>query len=303
MNTRYHYALCSFILLTLAGRPTNAQDFVFYSLLDDHNLHEPADNKHSTHFGQTPEHDPILPEGMSLDEALNFAAQPTPNDYPDVVSDNEIYSFILFDQLEYRALEKGKNQFVWDAQGWIGYDFDKLWFKSEGETAFDGTNAGGTENDLLYSRLISPFWYAQAGVQYANEWSGGDYDDRYSAVVALQGLAPGMFEIDASFYLSDDADITATIEAEYDFRLTQRLVLQPRAEFSFAAQDVPDRGLGAGMTDAAFDLRLRYEITRKFAPYIGVGYSVLTGETANIATSTGGDREQLFLTAGLRLAF
>lgn len=246
---------------------------------------------------------PALPEGMTLDEVLDYAANEPPEHFPDPVPDDELRMFTLFEQLEYRVKEEGKDQLGWEAQGWIGYDYDKFWWKSEGESVFDGTDEGESENDLLYSRLITPFWNAQVGVQYANEWESGEYDDRWSGVVALQGLAPGMFELDNSLYISEDGDVTASIEAEYDLRITQRLVLQPRAELGFAAQDVPERMLGAGMTDANLDLRLRYEIKREVAPYIGVRYSFLTGETADLAEAAGSDSEQLFFLAGVRLAF
>lgn len=248
-------------------------------------------------------YNPAIPEGMTLDDVFESAESPPPESFPAPVHDNALYTFVLLDQLEYRAKEEGKDQLGWEGQGWIGYDFDRLWLKTEGEAVFDGTDEGDSENDLLYSRLITPFWYLQAGVQYANEWEGGAYDDRYSAVLALQGMAPGMFEVDSSLYLSDDGDLTAALEGEYDLRLTQRLVLQPRAELAFAAQDIPERQLGAGMTGMDLDLRLRYEVTRKFAPYIGARYAVLTGETRDIASAAGSDTEQLFFIAGVRLAF
>lgn len=247
--------------------------------------------------------DPALPEGMTLDQVLDAAAAPPPADFPDVIMDSPLLSFTLIDQLEYRFADDGRDHFGWDAQGWIGYDYNRLVWKSEGEAAFEGLDEGESENDLLYSRLVDPFWSVQAGVQYANAWEGEDYDDRWSAAFALQGLAPGMFEIDASLYVSDDADVTATLEAEYDLRLTQRLVLQPRAELGFAAQDVPDRNLGAGMTDATLDLRLRYEFKRELAPYIGLRYAFLVGETADLAEAAGGKREDIALLLGVRLAF
>lgn len=246
---------------------------------------------------------PPLPEGMTLDDVLDRAAATPSSDIPNPIVDDKPFAMTLIDQLEYRVREEGKNALGWEAQGWIGYDYDKLWWKSEGESVFDGPDEGESENDLLYSRLITPFWNAQVGVQYANAWESADYDDRWSGVAAIQGMAPGMFEVDASMYLSEEADVTFDIELEYDIRITQRLVLQPRTELTFAAQDVPDRTLGAGMTDAVFDLRLRYEIRREFAPYIGVRYHRFIGETAGLIRSDGGDPERLFLLAGVRIQF
>lgn len=247
---------------------------------------------------------PALPEGMSLDEVLDYASGPPPESYPDPVADDELKFFTLFEQLEYRIPDGGgADQIGWEAQGWVGFDYNRFVWKSEGELTFEGQDQGESETDLLYSRLITPFWSLQAGAQYANEWESGDYEDRWSGVLALQGLAPGMIEMDSSLYISEDADVTAAVEAEYNLRLTQRLVLQPRAELGFAYQDIPDRALGAGLTDANLDLRLRYEIEREFAPYIGVRYGLLAGETASIAESAGADTESVSLIFGVRFAF
>ncbi len=255
---------------------------------------------------------PPLPEGMTLDEVLDRAASEPPADFPEPVPDDRIYAFTLFDQLEYRfADDRSPDHLGWEAQGWVGGDLHKFWWKNEGEAVFDGPDEGESETDLLYSRLITPFWSAQVGVQYANEWvddgpadSGGDsYEDRWSGVIALQGLAPYKFEVDGSLYVSEEADVTLEVEAEYDLRITQRLVLQPRAEVGLAAQDVPERGLGSGLTGADLDLRLRYEIRRELAPYVGVRHSFLVGETEDLAEAAGEDPEHWFLLGGVRFAF
>ena len=259
--------------------------------------HEPAP--------EAPETEPAIPTGMTLEEAFEFAESPPPGDFPEPVPDDRTYAFTMFEQLEYRvATDDGTaDPLGWEAQGWIGGDFNRFWWKNEGEAVFDGPNEGETETDLLYSRLITPFWNLQAGVQYANEWHGDDYEDRWSGVVALQGLAPYKFELDNSLYLSEDGDATLAIEAEYDIRITQRLVLQPRAEIGFAFQDIAERNFGAGMTDVKLDLRLRYEIKREFAPYLGIRSSFLVGETENITQARGEDADQFFFMAGLRFAF
>ena len=248
--------------------------------------------------------DPSLPEGMSLDDVLDYADDPPPSHYPDPVPDDELRFFTLFEQLEYRLpYDGGAYDLGWEAQGWVGFDYHRFVWKSEGELSFDGTDEGESETDLLYSHLVTPFWSMQLGAQYANEWKSGDYEDRWSGVLALQGLAPGMIEVDSSLYLSEDADVTFEVEAEYNLRLTQRLVLQPRAELGFAFQDIPERALGAGLTNVDLDLRLRYEIEREFAPYVGVRYGLLAGETASIADSAGLDTESVSLIFGVRFAF
>ena len=247
---------------------------------------------------------PSVPEGMTLDEVLELAASPPPSSYPDVVPDDATYVFTLIEQLEYRTQDTGSDPLGWSAQGWIGRDFDKFRWKSEGEVVFEGDNEGESETDLLYSRLISPFWDVQIGARYANEWtSGGDYEDTWSGQIGLQGLAPYMFELDNSLYVSEHGDFSFGFEAEYHVRITQRLVLQPRTEFSLYAQDIPEKGIGAGMSDLSLDLRLRYEIKREFAPYVGIRFGFLIGETGNIAESAGLDTSTVFYLAGLRLAF
>ncbi|MBW2042577.1 MAG: copper resistance protein B [Deltaproteobacteria bacterium] len=165
---------------------------------------------------------------MTLDEIFEFADLPPP-DFPVPIHDDKLYAFTLVDQLEYRVAtdDATAGHLAWEIQGWIGGDFNRFWWKNEGKAAFEGTDEGETETDLLYSRLITPFWYAQVGVQYANEWNRDDYDDRWSGVIALQGLAPYKFELDNSLYISEDGDVTLGIETEYDLYITQRLVLQP----------------------------------------------------------------------------
>jgi copper resistance protein B len=248
---------------------------------------------------------PPLPEGMDLDEVLDHAAHPPPDHFPATLHDNRVYVFTLFEKLEYRIADDDDtpDHIGWEAQGWVGRDFHKFWWKHEGEAVFDGPDSGETETDLLYSRLVTPFWNFQMGVQYANEWDTDDYQDRWSGVLAFQGTAPYKFELDNALYVSEDGDVTFACEAEYDLRITQRLVLQPLAELHVAFQDISQRDLGAGITDVTLDLRLRYEIKREFAPYIGIRYRFLVGETADIAEEAGEDTTQLYFMAGVRFAF
>ncbi len=291
--------------LLVFAAPVGAQDETDMPTTKDRPMHGESAAQHDKSAPPAPAIEPAVPEGMTLEEVLDLAESPPPSDFPEVLSDDKLYAFTLFEQLEYRVAtgDETADHFGWEAQGWIGGDFNKFWWKNEGEAVFDGPDEGETETDLLYSRLITPFWDFQAGVQYANEWRKDDYEDRWSGVIALQGLAPYKFELDNSLYISEDGDVTLEIEAEYDLRITQRLVLQPRAEMGFAFQDIPERSLGAGMTDVKLDLRLRYEIKRGFAPYFGLRYRFLVGETGNIAEAGGADSEQLFFLAGFRFAF
>ncbi|MDI6740437.1 MAG: copper resistance protein B [Candidatus Edwardsbacteria bacterium] len=292
------------MLLTFAA-PAWAQEESDMPSTTDRPLHGESAAQHDDSPPQAPAFEPAIPAGMTIEEVFDFAESPPPSDFPETLSDGKLYAFTLFEQLEYRVAtdDKTADHLGWEAQGWIGGDFNKFWWKNEGKAVFDGPDEGETETDLLYSRLITPFWDFQVGVQYANEWRENNYEDWWSGVVALQGLAPYKFELDNSLYISEDGDVTIAIEAEYDLRITQRLVLQPRAGMGFAFQDNPERSLGAGVTDVTLDLRLRYEIKREFAPYIGIRSQFLVGETDNMAEARGEDSEQLFFLAGVRFAF
>lgn len=271
--------------------------------VDEHAGHGHATNAQR---GETtaPADTPPLPEGMTLDDVLDYAANPPPENFPHAVPDDHVYRFTFVEQLEYRLAEDDSSDHLgWEAQGWVGGDLDRFWWKSEGEAGFEGSDSGDSETDFLYARLVSPFWSVQAGLQYANEWGGADYEDRWSAVVALQGIAPYRFELDSSLYVSEDGDVTLVGEAEYDLRITQRLVLQPRAAMGFSAQDIERRGLGSGVTDLEIDLRLRYEFRRELAPYVFARYDTLLGETGDIARAAGEDRERWYYGAGVRFAF
>lgn len=296
--------LIAFAILLAPIVPVWAQQASKVPTAADHPSHIESAQQHDQTVPTPAYNKPALPEGLTLDQVFDYAQSPPPVDYPQTVSDDRSYVFTLFDQLEYRVADDDADDHLgWEVQGWIGEDFNKFWWKHEGQAVFDGPDEGETETDLLFSRLITPFWNFQGGAQYANEWNTDDYEDRWSVAIALQGLAPYKFELDNSLYISEDGDVTFAFEAEYSIRITQRLVLQPRAELGFAFQDIPERDLAAGMTDAKLDLRLRYEIKREFAPYIGVRYQSLVGETDNIARATGVDTDHLFFLAGLRFAF
>lgn len=247
---------------------------------------------------------PALPEGMSLDAVLERAARPPPDSFPRTIMDDRFLMYLLADQLEARLADDGGDQVLgWEGDLWMGWDYDKIWVKLEGEAGFGDATSVESETDLLYSRLISPFWYLQAGLQYANGASSeSEYSDRWSAAVALQGMAPGKFEIDLSLYLSDDADVTGSLEVEYDWRLTQRLVLQPRGELSFAFQDVDARNLGVGPTDLSAGLRLRYALLRELAPYVGVRYETKLFGTVDRTRDAGEALWRVLGVAGLRFA-
>ena len=205
---------------------------------------------------------------------------------------------VMVERLEARIpAEGGEDGYLWDAQAFYGGDLNRFVLKTEGEGAF-GETLEDAEFQALYSRAIGPFFDLQAGVRLDVE-----PETRSHLVLGVQGLAPYMFHVDGALFLSDKGDLTARIEAEYDQRITQRLILQPRVEVEFAAQDIAERGIGAGITGIEPGLRLRYEIAREFAPYVGVEYEAKLGETADIARANGEDPDGLKFLIGLRAWF
>ncbi len=204
--------------------------------------------------------------------------------------------FAMADRLETQYSD-GNKVAVWDVQGWYGGDIDKFRVKSEGEWHL-GEEVEDAEVQALWSHAVSSFWDVQAGIRY--DW---EPDSRAHAVLGIQGLAPYWFEVDAAAFLSDEGDLIARVETEYELLLTQRLILQPRAELEMSAQDVSDRNIGAGFTNLDLGLRLRYEFVREVAPYIGVEWQKSLGETGNMIEATGGDDDNTVFVLGIRAWF
>ncbi len=208
---------------------------------------------------------------------------------------NMMTGVVMLERLELRVpLDGSGAAYLWDVQGWYGGDIDKLFFKSEGEGEFGGS-VEEAEVQLLWSHAIGPFWDLQAGARIDVE-----PETRSHLALGVQGLAPYMFHVDAAAFLSDRGDLTARVEAEYDQKITQRLILQPRVEVELAAQDIPERRIGAGLTKIEPGLRLRYEFVREFAPYLGIEYEAKLGETADLARAVGDDPDGFKFVLGLR---
>ncbi|MEE4659386.1 MAG: copper resistance protein B [Halieaceae bacterium] len=207
------------------------------------------------------------------------------------------YYLAMGDRLELQSSDSG-DVFVWDVQGYWGSDINKLFVKTEGESSLDDTSLEDAELQVLWSRAATAFFDVQAGIRYDQEPDALAY-----AVVGLQGLAPYQFEIDVATFFSQEGDVTARAEVEYDLLLTQRLVLQPRLEANFAAQDIPEVGVGSGLSDLDIGLRLRYEVVREFAPYLGIEWQGSFGDTADYIRTAGSSRFQLAVMVGVRAWF
>ena len=206
-------------------------------------------------------------------------------------------SMILFDLAEYQA-RKGGDGYRWEAEAWFGGDIDRFMVKTEGEGTF-GEPIDDAEVQLLYSRAVAPYWNAHVGVRH-------DFrpdPSRTYAVVGIEGVAPYWFHLSGQLFLSDKGDFRARAEGSYDQRITQSLILSPRAEFNLSAQDMPAIGVGSGLTDVELGLRLRYEVRKEFAPYVGVEWSRKVGDTARYASAAGEDASVVNFVAGIRFWF
>lgn len=185
-----------------------------------------------------------------------------------------------------------------DLQGWYGGTYDRFTTKFEGEIADNRLEESQTE--LLWTHAVDAYFDTQLGLRF-DQYDEGP--DRQWLALGLQGLAPYWFELDATAYLGESGRTALSVEAEYELLLTQRLVLQPRVELNFYGKDDPENGLGEGLSDAAAGLRLRYEISRQFAPYVGVEWTGTFGDTADFARAAGKATRDTRVVAGIRFWF
>jgi copper resistance protein B len=242
----------------------------------------------------------LVASATGLLVALGAARAQTPGADPNVaapfgkpVEDQSIFGHVLIDQLEWRFGEE--RSFVWDGQAWAGTDLDRVWFKSEARITNGDVEDG--IHEALYSRAISTYFDLQAGIRY-------DLDSRPSrgwAAFGIQGLAPGFFNVEATAYASDAGHLAARFRGSHDMLITQRLIFQPEFELNLYSKSEPRRGVGSGLSDFELGLRLRYEITRKFAPYIGVEFEDKFGKTADLARREDETVDDVRLVFGIRL--
>jgi copper resistance protein B len=217
-----------------------------------------------------------------------------PKEWPSPVVDQEPFTFLLLDRLEYRA-KKGADALYWDAQAWYGGDYNRLWLKSEGQRTVGGRTQDA-DLQVLYARRIAPFWHLQGGMR--SEVRPGPAQNY--GVLALQGIAPYWFYVETTAFFRG-GEVSGRLEAEYDQLLTQRLILQPRIDSDFSTRADPARGVGRGINDVVLGLRLRYEIEREFAPYVGITWSRKLGDTADITRGRGENVRATTIVFGLRV--
>jgi len=192
----------------------------------------------------------------------------------------ERYGRVVFNRLEAWDGDHGTGQ-AWEGSASYGGDVQRLWLRGSGER--EGGRTASSEFEALYGRAISPWWDAVAGVKHdvrpasSQTW----------AALGIQGLAPYLFDVSATAYLGTSGRLAAKLEAGYELLLTNRLILQPLVEVELHSQDDPRRGIGSGLSKAEAGLRLRYEVTRRFAPYLGIAHERSFGRTADLREGEG----------------
>jgi copper resistance protein B len=220
--------------------------------------------------------------------------------FPDVrghaVHDRAVNYFVLFDGLEWQSASEGA-AFNVDTEGWIGRDRDRLWVRAQAD-AMDG-DVGHAQAHMLYGRQISRWWDVVGGVsQDFRPAPGGTW-----AAVGVQGLAPYWFEVQATAYVGASGRTRARLEVEYELLLTNRLIVQPLVEVEIVGKSDPARGVGAGVSTTEAGFRVRYELRREIAPYVGLVWSTKWGRTADLARAAGEDTAAARFVTGLRLWF
>lgn len=190
-------------------------------------------------------------------------------------------SAVFVDRLEYHAVD-GSDGYAWKGEAWTGGDIDRFVLASEGEGNVGGT-VENAELRLLWRHAVNPWFNMELGVRHDIRPT----PQRTYAVAGIEGLAPYWIAVEGQLMLSDKGDAHARIEANHDMRITQRLILRPEVEANFAFQDVPELGIGAGMADMGLGARLRYQVTPRFAPYVGVQWERKVDKTADFARVAG----------------
>ncbi len=212
------------------------------------------------------------------------------------MGDEDNYRSLLVDRLE-RVRTRDNSSTEYDLQAWFGRDYDRAVLKAEGD--IDGGKFQNAHTDLLWGHAVRAYWDTQLGVRH----DSGVGPERSWLAFGVQGLAPYWFEVDIAAYLGEGGRSALRLEAEYELLLTQKLILQPRIEANVYGKRDAARELGAGLSDLSAGVRLRYEIRREFAPYIGIERAGKYGATADYARAAGEDAKETRLVAGLRFWF
>lgn len=268
------------------------------------NQHTPSQHDDVQHAG----HDMATMQDPSARPANDHVAPPPPQNAPHDMSpsqmkdmmqmdDNESIGMLLVDRLERSRSTSGDYATNWEAEGWYGNPIDRLWLKTEGERGSEGTQDARV--DALWSHAWTRFWDGQLGVRQ----DFGQGPNRTWLAMGVEGLAPYWFETQATFYVGEQGRTALRVETSYDMRFTQKLILTPKLELNLYGKDDPQRGIASGLSEAEAGLRLRYEISRRFAPYIGVDWTRRFGDIQSEAGVPPVHANETTWVAGVRLWF
>jgi copper resistance protein B len=251
----------------------------------------PIGEDHAQHQPPPATLPPFIPPLTDADRAAAF---------PDVdghtVHDQAVNYFVLFDQLEWQA-GKGADAFSWDTKGWVGRDRTRFWFRTEGDRADGRTEQAQTH--LLFGRAVARWWDLTAGLRVDTLPS----TPRTALALGIQGLAPYWFDVEASAYVEPSGRSHVRVETRYDLLITNRLVFQPQVEFEVYGRSDPERGIDTGLSTGELGLRVRYELRRELAPYVGVVWTRRFFGTADLARDAGDNVAATRLAVGLRTWF
>lgn len=212
-----------------------------------------------------------------------------------VLADEHRFWAVLGDRVEY---DEDTEAGVYDVQAWYGTTYNRLTAKLEGDVA-DG-RLEESQSELFWSRAFSGYFDTQVGVRF-DQYDEGE--NREWLALGVQGLAPYWFEVDLTAYIGDQGRTALSLEAEYDLLLSQRLILQPRTEINAYGKRDTANGIGDGLSDIALGMRLRYEFSRQFAPYVGVEWSRKFGDTADFARAADASVRDTAYVLGVRFWF
>jgi len=271
---------------------------------DDLKMDMPADkSSHDGHKMDMPMNEKPSPTPTPSNTPSPFPLPPPGDDFPEPIHDRMNYGKVLIELLEYRTAPNGGNSLTWDSTGWYGGDYNRFWFRSEGEIEQSQEARGDVEFQALYGKLIRPFYDFQLGLRFDHKWHSGKRASRFQAVIGIDGIVPYEYEVEPLLFVSQDGDVSFRFTGTKDVFINQRTIFEGRIETNIAAQSVKKFGIGSGLNDIEFGFRVRREIRREFAPYVGVSYKRQFGKTADLARSEGERVDRFSIVAGVRMWF
>jgi copper resistance protein B len=269
---------------------------------------QPAHDEHANHAPEQQSPPPVdhTQHGAAASErgapavsdAERAAAFPDLGDMSvhDTMIENPLNKLVVLDRLEGQDAADG-DLLHWDLDAWVGRDLNKLWIRSQGDRRSGDTETADLE--LLWGRSFARWWELVAGARA--DFAPGP--DQEWAAVGVRGLAPYRLGLEATAYLGSGGRTALRVDTRYELLVTNRLFLEPSLELDWHGETDPERGVGSGLSEAALGLRLRYEIRRELAPYVGLVRERSFGSTADFARAAGHDPDDTRLVAGIRVWF